>query len=241
MKASTKASISITIITTIVTVLASLIVGFIAAFRQFDFQIGILLVLGTAILVQVISIFICVIYKLLVPTTIITPEILTEETDALSKALKMQRDANRSVLAMWTLMSYSVELQGYFKKTMSRDVYTQRIIDLKNIPLCDILSHMEEYWSQMKENYVIYFSYNVDYEVLIVDHKEAGIFLFPGRSFGCFFLKHSERHFVTTMEGMFNRLKESSILFPIKEFEVKFDESKVKEWLQSQLEKFKSN
>lgn len=171
-----------------------------------------------------------------------TPELLTSMEEALERASKMQKPARDKIYAMWTIVPYMEHLKGYFGNTLSKNIYTERLIDIKNVPIADILDHIEASWDPLsKKLYEIYFVQDVDYEVLVVDSREAALFHYPGRGTSCVFLKHSERKFVTVMVEMFERLRgdANSIRFPTSNFGVQFNRATVERWLNDKLSSVK--
>lgn len=219
-------------VTTVVGLLIGAIISIATVWLHFSAHLGFVAVICSLTFVLVINILL----NQLSAQPSLVPKIFTEEKQALLEASTIQRSANQSIDAMWTILPYDENLKSYFNETMSKQKFTRRLIDLKNIPSSDILDHLHTYWSLLKDvHYQVFFTQGIDYEVLIVDHKEAALFHYPGQGFGCFFLRHDERKFVTVLEGMFNTLVNASTPLPIHDFKSEFDETKVEQWLQCQI------
>lgn len=161
------------------------------------------------------------------------PEVLTDVTLALDRARAMQTDAELAIYAMWTVVQYDESLKEYFEKTLSSGIYTRRLIDIKTISSNDILDHLEKYWTLIWEGtYEVYFVDRISYEVIVVDHKDAAIFHYPARGFGCLLIKHGSPAFVTCVEGEFEILRENSTRLPAKELGRNFNRTEVEKWLE---------
>jgi len=111
------------------------------------------------------------------PEIVMGPQVST----ALVRARTMQLNATSAIYAMWTVFPYDEDLKKYFEETLRKGIYTRRLIDIETVPLDSIMDHVERYWDLIwKGLYEVYFVEKVYYEAIVVDHKEAAIFHYPG-------------------------------------------------------------
>lgn len=164
-------------------------------------------------------------------------EILTDPETALNTALQMQKHAKKYIGAVWSLAPLDEHLKNYFQDVMGT-AFTIRLIDSTYVKISDVLSHIELCWENIKKKtYEIYFVKNTGFEVLIVDHKEAAIFLYSTPAFGCSFIRHSDLGFITAVDGMLQGFKKEATPFPSQSFDSQFDKESIEEWLKTTIYK----
>ena len=193
-----------------------------------EWQIGLLLSLSTSAIALLLRL---VWAQLAEVPKAPTYEIFPEQGRALRKANQLVKGGD-VVWAMWTAMSYTKELQDYYRDTMSGLRSTLRIIDLE-IELADIRDHLKENWAALRsERYEVYFIRRLDFELLLVDYKKAGVFLSAGPGYGYLVLT-GEGEITGCVRGMLEQVRRGSTAFPAAEFSSEFDEEKVLEWLRT--------
>ncbi len=158
-------------------------------------------------------------------------------SEALTHARAMQQKASQSVWAMWTQHQYDQSLKTYFADTLANRVYTLRVVDAKTVHIDELIDHVTQSWVYLTSGtYEIYVARQVEFEAMVVDHDEAGLFLYPhGGGFGCCYIGSGDRRFVTVGEGLFDRLRDPQSLLPIPKHLLEPSEealSQVRVWLQ---------
>ncbi len=168
-----------------------------------------------------------------------SPEFLFDPDVALDRAYQMQNNAAKNIEAMWTVFRYSDKLKAYFKETLNKGMPTTRLIDIRYNSIDDYLDHIEQSWERLwDETYKIHFVKNITHEAMVIDHnKEAALFHYPGKEYGCLFMRGVSPIFITAVRGEFDMFKKKSTLFPAREsreFNKTFDREAVRRWLNEQ-------
>lgn len=206
--------------------IAAVVMYLISWNKGVEWKIGLVLTLSMAIIAFLLRL-VCA--QLAETPKVPTYEIFLDQGRALRKADQLVKGGD-VVWAMWTAMSYTKELQDYYRDTMSGLHSTLRIIDLE-IELTDIRDHLKENWEALRSvRYEVYFIRRLDFELLLVDYKKAGVFLSAGPGYGYLVLA-GEGEIAGCVRGMLDQVRTVSTAFPANEFSSEFDEEKVLEWL----------
>src|SRR5262249_55369857 len=96
----------------------------------------------------------------------------------------MQLKATTAVKGIWAFSPYHADLKQYFTSMLAcmskKNIHTIRIIDLANLPIEDISTHIGDALTYLRDVpptdlrplYEIRFCANIDYEMLIIDNSE---------------------------------------------------------------------
>ena len=177
----------------------------------------------------------------LVRLTATQPELLTDISSALERAKSIQNRADIQVDAVWGAFPPGNVLEDYYKTTLTKDIYTRRIISISESNTVEvILNHIKEHWAVLvSRNYKIFITRPLAYEMLIIDNEEAAYFHFPGGGIAVIFIRSNENRFVNGVRSEWDRLLLDTTEFPTTNFGKDFDEAAIKRWLQEMSNKYK--
>jgi hypothetical protein len=156
-------------------------------------------------------------------------------SQALDQALSMQIRARTAAKSIWAFTSGDNEVfQHYLMSTLAsthrRDIRTTRLIDLANIPLADIIKHIENVRVYLRTLYEIRFCANINYEMLIIDNAEAAIFFRTDDRERRSWIHHADPLHIAFVQARFSALMAESRALPPDVS--RMDAEHIRDWLE---------
>jgi len=155
---------------------------------------------------------------------------------ALTSARALQRKATKSVWAMWTQHAYDASLKEYFEDTLSREgIQTVRIVDALTVEIEDLIDHISVSWPHFqKGTYQIYVGNLVEFEAMVIDYCEAGLFIYSAPGYGTCYLGSDDVNFKNVVTGLFERYRRDENLLTVPHVDSPTPEAvtSIRDWLQ---------
>ncbi|HET6449576.1 MAG TPA: hypothetical protein VFG31_10755 [Conexibacter sp.] len=158
-------------------------------------------------------------------------QVFFDHDQALVQARRLHESASKRVDAMWTLVPYDDTLRTYFSETLAVGLYTCRIVAAHTVSREHLRDHIASSWEYLAAGtYEIYVVHECNYEALIVDNNNAGLFFYSSQGYGSCFLSSKSPDFVNVVIGLVAGLKRADGRVPIRQGDAR-DLDAIDSWL----------